>query len=96
MGAAGMGNILKGRQHRALDAWMHASALAAAALPCITMQTLYSVAHTQVLWDVASGEPICGAPMNSDFVLRAKFFNNDSSKIVTAGNYNLKVWTYDR
>ena len=24
------------------------------------------------------------------------FFNNDNTKIVTAGNYNLRVWTYDR
>mgnify|MGYP001811175101 CR=1 FL=1 len=49
-----------------------------------------------VLWDVASGEPICGSPTSSDFVLRMAFLNHDSSKLVTAGNYNLRVWTYDR
>lgn len=48
-----------------------------------------------VLWDVATGEPICGSPTNSDFVLRCSFLNNDSTKLVTAGNYNLRVWTYD-
>lgn len=49
-----------------------------------------------VLWDVATGEPICGSPTNSDFVLRMAFLNHDSTKLVTAGNYNLKLWTYDR
>ncbi|KAI8467381.1 MAG: flagellar associated protein [Monoraphidium minutum] len=48
-----------------------------------------------VLWDVANGEPICGSPTNSDFVLRMAFLNNDSSRLVTAGNYNLRLWTYD-
>ncbi|GBF88745.1 flagellar associated protein [Raphidocelis subcapitata] len=51
--------------------------------------------NSLVLWDVASGAPICGAPTNSDFVLRCSFLNHDSSRIVTAGNYNLRVWTYD-
>jgi len=52
--------------------------------------------NSLVLWDVASGEPICGSPMNSDFVLRCAFFNNDPTKLVTAGNYSVRVWTYNR
>lgn len=52
--------------------------------------------NSLVLWDVAGGTPICGAPVNSDFVLRMAFLNHDSSRIVTAGNYNFRLWTYDR
>lgn len=48
-------------------------------------------AHTQVLWDVASGEAICGSPTSADFVLCLRFFSNASDKLITAGNYNLQV-----
>jgi cilia- and flagella-associated protein 52 len=48
-----------------------------------------------VLWDVDSGEAICGSPTHADFVLCMRFFNTCSNKLVTAGNYNLQVWTYD-
>lgn len=45
----------------------------------------------QVLWDVETGEAICGSPTHSDFVLCCRFFNNQSDKLITAGNYNLQA-----
>jgi hypothetical protein len=45
----------------------------------------------QVLWDVATGEAICGSPTHADFVLCCRFFSNQSDKLVTAGNYNLQA-----
>jgi hypothetical protein len=50
----------------------------------------------QVLWDVATGEAICGSPTHQDFVLCCRFFNNQPDKLMTCGNYNLQIWTYDR
>eukprot|EP00878_Enallax_costatus_P038121 GHUV01043278.1.p1 GENE.GHUV01043278.1~~GHUV01043278.1.p1 ORF type:complete len:223 (+),score=51.96 GHUV01043278.1:1178-1846(+) len=52
--------------------------------------------NSLVLWDVATGEAICGSPTHSDFVLCCRFFNTQVDKLVTAGNYNLQIWTYDR
>lgn len=51
---------------------------------------------SQVLWNVATGEAICGSPTHQDFVLCCRFFNTHSDKLVTGGNYNLQIWTYDR
>lgn len=34
------------------------------------------VCHLQVLWDVATGEAICGSPNNTDFVLCCEFLHN--------------------
>jgi hypothetical protein len=45
---------------------------------------------------VQSGTAICGSPTHADFTLTCKFFNNQNDKLVTAGNYNLHVWEYDR
>ena len=45
----------------------------------------------QVLWDVASGQPICGSPAHNQNVSCVKFFRQSNTKIVTAGNYNLQV-----
>jgi hypothetical protein len=49
-----------------------------------------------VLWDVATGSAICGSPNPSDFVLCCEFFHHNPDKLVTAGNYNLTIWTYDQ
>jgi hypothetical protein len=37
-------------------------------------------AARQVLWDVASGEPICGTPTGNSFTFAMKFFNHASDK----------------
>lgn len=50
----------------------------------------------QVLWDVQSGTAICGSPAHTDFTMTVKFFNKCNDRVLTAGNYNLKVWEYDR
>ena len=49
----------------------------------------------QVLWDVETGNAICGTPTCTDFTVAIKFLNNDGAKLVTCGNYNLHVWHYD-
>jgi len=49
----------------------------------------------QVLWDVETGNAICGTPTCTDFTVAIKFLNNDGAKLVTCGNYNLNVWQYD-
>lgn len=45
----------------------------------------------QVLWDLASGQPICGSPAHKQNVECVKFFKRDPTKIITAGNSNLQV-----
>ncbi len=49
----------------------------------------------QVLWDVLSGNAICGSPCSTNTTNCVKFFNNSSDRLLTAGNYNLNMWTYD-
>ena len=39
----------------------------------------------QVLWNVESGEAICGSPTGADFTLALKFYQHDSTKLVSAG-----------
>jgi cilia- and flagella-associated protein 52 len=51
--------------------------------------------NSLVMWDVTRGEAMCGSPTHSNFTMCVKFFNHDSHKLVTAGNYNLHVWGYD-
>lgn len=53
-------------------------------------------AYAQVLWDVQTGSAICGSPCHNNHTFCVKFFNNRNDKILTAGNYNLHVWEYDR
>jgi cilia- and flagella-associated protein 52 len=38
-----------------------------------------------VLWDVASGQAMCGSPANNKFVYCVEFFKNDNTRLVTAG-----------
>lgn len=44
---------------------------------------------------MASGNAICGSPCNTNFTNCVKFFNNSPDKLITAGNFNMNVWTYD-
>ena len=43
-----------------------------------------------------TGTAVCGSPTHTNFTLCVKFFKNSSDKLVTAGNYNLHVWEYDK
>eukprot|EP00955_Chlamydomonas_euryale_P053912 355645-Chlamydomonas_euryale.AAC.15 len=51
--------------------------------------------YDNVLWDVETGRAICGSPAHTNFSLTVKFFNNANDRLVTGGNYNLRVWEYD-
>eukprot|EP01025_Chloroclados_australasicus_P008867 TRINITY_DN13287_c0_g1_i1.p1 TRINITY_DN13287_c0_g1~~TRINITY_DN13287_c0_g1_i1.p1 ORF type:complete len:634 (+),score=78.24 TRINITY_DN13287_c0_g1_i1:174-2075(+) len=52
--------------------------------------------NSLVLWDVQTGEAICGSPTHANFTLKVKFLNHDNHMLVTAGNYNLNFWEYDK
>jgi cilia- and flagella-associated protein 52 len=49
-----------------------------------------------VLWDVATGTAICGSPASNNFSLCVEFYKNRNDALVTAGNYNLLMWQYDK
>ncbi|GMI12017.1 hypothetical protein TrRE_jg8950 [Triparma retinervis] len=48
-----------------------------------------------VVWDVEKGYGICGSPAAKDSALCAKWLNNRNDRLVTAGNYHLRVWQVD-
>lgn len=48
-----------------------------------------------VVWNVESGEAICGSPAAMDSALRCVWLNNRNDRIVTAGNYHVRVWQID-
>lgn len=48
-----------------------------------------------VIWDVETGEAICGAAAATETVNTVEFFNNNEYTVVTGGNYNLRVWDFD-
>jgi WD40 repeat protein len=48
-----------------------------------------------VVWDVAGGYGICGSPAAKDSALSAKWLNNRNDRLVTVGNYHLRVWQVD-
>lgn len=48
-----------------------------------------------VIWDVETGQPICGATASSETALTVKFYNNDNRMLVTGGIGNLNVWNFD-
>ena len=39
----------------------------------------------QVLWNVENGEAICGSPTGADYTLALKFYQHDSTKLVSVG-----------
>ncbi|KAL6756928.1 WD40-repeat-containing domain protein [Haematococcus lacustris] len=52
--------------------------------------------NSLVLWDVQTGSAICGSPTHTNFTMCVKFFHNSNDRLVTAGNYNLHSWEYDK
>jgi len=48
-----------------------------------------------VIWDVATGEAICGSPAAPDASLTMKWLNERNDRLVTAGKYNFRVWQVD-
>lgn len=51
--------------------------------------------NTLVVWDVNTGEAICGAPAATDSVLCVSWLNGRNDRLVTAGNYHVRVWQID-
>ncbi|CAD7968475.1 unnamed protein product [Amoebophrya sp. A120] len=51
--------------------------------------------NSLVVWDMQNGSAICGTPAGNDSAHCVKFFNNDSMKLVTAGNYHVTSWRID-
>ena len=48
-----------------------------------------------VVWNVASGEALCGSPAAADCAYAIKWLNNRNDRLVTAGAYNIRVWQID-
>lgn len=50
-----------------------------------------------VIWDVTSGQPVCGYPAATDSepALACKWLNKRSDRLVTVGHYHVKVWQVD-
>jgi WD40 repeat protein len=48
-----------------------------------------------VIWDVQTGEPICGSTAAQETTLTLRWLNNRSDCLVTGGNYTLRVWDFD-
>jgi cilia- and flagella-associated protein 52 len=48
-----------------------------------------------VIWDAETGTAICGAPAFEDTGLTVRWLKNRNDRLVTAGNYHLRVWQVD-
>eukprot|EP00743_Colponemidia_sp_Colp-15_P000630 GILK01000703.1.p1 GENE.GILK01000703.1~~GILK01000703.1.p1 ORF type:complete len:651 (-),score=98.22 GILK01000703.1:131-1999(-) len=51
--------------------------------------------NSLVVWSLTTGAAICGSPAAPDIAHDVKFFNNDDTKLITGGNYNLRLWQFD-
>lgn len=49
-----------------------------------------------ILWDLATGDAICGSSAANDSAKVVKFFNNDSERMVSAGKYHIRTWKIER
>lgn len=49
-----------------------------------------------LLWSVNSGRCLCGTPAANDASTCVAYFNNDNDRLITCGNYNLRVWEYGK
>jgi len=48
-----------------------------------------------VVWDVASGESICGAPASVDTSTTIRWSSTRDDTFITAGNYSIRSWSLD-
>lgn len=48
-----------------------------------------------VVWNVETGDPICGSTAANETASTVRFFNQRWDMIVSGGNYNLRVWHFD-
>eukprot|EP01083_Nonionella_stella_P070771 189534_1 len=49
-----------------------------------------------VIWNVETGDAICGSPAANDTALCCSFSNTSDHVLVTAGKYNFRVWKFER
>ena len=49
-----------------------------------------------VVWDIEIGKAVCGSPASNDHVLSVAWYNTTSAKLVTSGNYHLRIWDFDK
>ena len=52
--------------------------------------------NSLVIWDVETGNAICGSPTSNEQVTCVQFFSNTNTKLATGGHNNLDVWDFDR
>lgn len=52
--------------------------------------------NSLVIWDVETGNAICGSPTSNEQVTCVKFLSNTNTKLATGGHNNLDVWDFDR
>jgi len=48
-----------------------------------------------VIWEVESGNALCGNPTGTNAVKQIKFYNNSDDKIVSIHDYQVLIWTAD-
>jgi cilia- and flagella-associated protein 52 len=48
-----------------------------------------------VIWNVENGEAICGSPAAMDSALRCVWLHHRNDRVVTVGNYHVRVWQID-
>mmetsp|Transcript_14946 Transcript_14946/g.44290 ORF Transcript_14946/g.44290 Transcript_14946/m.44290 type:complete len:648 (-) Transcript_14946:150-2093(-) len=48
-----------------------------------------------VIWEVETGTAICGSPAFDDSGLSVRWLNNRNDRLVSGGNYHLRVWQVD-
>jgi WD40 repeat protein len=48
-----------------------------------------------VIWDIESGNALCGNPTGTNVVNCIKFYNNADDKIVSIHDYQVNIWTAD-
>lgn len=51
--------------------------------------------NAMVVWDVETGEAVCGSPAAPDSGLCCRWLNDRNDRIVTGGNYHVRVWQVD-
>jgi len=48
-----------------------------------------------VMWDLATGEAICGTPAFTDTANFVRFYNHSDTKLISGGNYHIRTWDLD-
>eukprot|EP00744_Colponema_vietnamica_P001007 GILI01001730.1.p1 GENE.GILI01001730.1~~GILI01001730.1.p1 ORF type:complete len:617 (-),score=150.79 GILI01001730.1:220-2070(-) len=48
-----------------------------------------------VIWELSNGKAVCGSPAANDTTHCVRFCNTTDDKLVTAGNFSMRVWSFD-